>query len=188
LVHHHCPEPFDLLLWGVGANSGHQLSAAWACVSYDRRLRQADLQVGAVSGATQPFAELLPFVQALECYEEHREQQPQVPIRVLAITDSEVIARGGSGKEPRDRKGCLWANLQWFEARGYQFAWQHVGEDSTHWQQWAKWLAQTYQTFTDSFLFELVRSLQIPAETPWAKLHLPTDTWIVTSSDESNAG
>lgn len=58
-------EPYDLLLLGDGSGNTHQQPAGWACISYDRPLKQAVVHAGGLTAGTTNLVELMPFVHAL---------------------------------------------------------------------------------------------------------------------------
>jgi ribonuclease HI len=132
---------FDLLLVGDGAGSVYAEPAGWACAAYDRKGR-AVLHAGAISGGTNNFAELAPFIHALWWHHQDHGQAPAAPVRVAIVSDSEVTVRCGSGQYARRANGCLWAAVAWFEQNGYRLVWHHVRRDSNAWNTWAGGVAE----------------------------------------------
>jgi ribonuclease HI len=133
---------FDLLLVGDGAGSVYTHPAGWACGAYDRRKQQAVLHAGAVSGGTNNFAELAPFIHALGFHHQDHGQAPAAPVHVAIVRDSEGTVRCGNGQYARRANGCLWAAVAWFEQHGYRLAWHHVRRDSNPWNTWADGIAE----------------------------------------------
>jgi ribonuclease HI len=134
---------FDLLLVGDGSGTVYDRPAGWACVAYDRHRRQAVVHAGSVTGGTNNFAELAPYVQAL--WHHHQGHGPALaaPVRVQIVRDSELTVRCGSGRYARRANGCLWAAVAWFERNGYRLAWRHVPRNSNTWSAWMDALAGT---------------------------------------------
>lgn len=128
---------FDLLLVGDGSGTIYQQPGGWACTAYDRRSRRAWLHTGAVSGATNNFAELLPYVHAL--WYAHQELLPvgPGPIQVQIVSDSELTVRCGNGCYQRRANACLWAAITWFEQNGYRLRWRHVPRNTNPWNRLA---------------------------------------------------
>jgi ribonuclease HI len=127
----------DLLLVGDGSGSVYNQPAGWACTAYDRRKRRAVLHAGAVSGGTNNFAELAPYVQGLWWHHQDHGQAPATPVKVVLVSDSEVTVRCGNRVYSRNCNLCLWAGIDWFEEHSYQLSWHHVRRNSNPWSAWA---------------------------------------------------
>jgi ribonuclease HI len=127
---------FDLLLLGDGSGTVYDEPAGWACAAYDRVKAQVTLHAGAVSCGTNNFAELAPYVQALWHHHQDHGQDPPASVRVIIVSDSELTVRCGNRRYTRKANGCLWAAVEWFEARGYRLAWRHLRRNSTGWHAW----------------------------------------------------
>jgi ribonuclease HI len=127
---------FDLLLVGDGSGTVYDRPAGWACVAYDRRRRQAVIHAGSVTGGTNNFAELAPYIQALWHHDQEHGPAIVTPVRVQVVSDSELTVRCGAGRYARRANGCLWAAVEWFERHGYRLAWRHVRRNSNAWSAW----------------------------------------------------
>lgn len=142
----HLPE-CDLLLVGDGSGSVYNLPAGWACTAYDVRKRQGVLHVGAVSGGTNNFAELAPYVQALWYHHQDHGQRPDSPVEVVIVSDSELTVRCGNRQYSRNCNLCLWAGIDWFEENGYELTWRHVRRNTNAWNAWADSVAGRLRFF-----------------------------------------
>jgi ribonuclease HI len=125
--------PSDLLLIGDGSGTTYAQPGGWACVAYDRQTGKVRLHAGALSGATNNFAELAPYVQALWHHHQEHGQDPATPVRVQIVSDSELTVRCGQGQYARRANACLWAAIGWFEDNGYVLGWRHVPRNSNVW-------------------------------------------------------
>jgi len=128
--------PCDLLLVADGSGSRYNTPAAWACVAYDRRKWQAVVHAGTVTGATNNYAELFPFVHALWQHHQDHDQKPMTPVHVHIVSDSEVTVCCGNGAYSRNANGSLWASVKWFEEAGYRLFWTHVRRNSNPINAW----------------------------------------------------
>jgi ribonuclease HI len=131
----------DLLLVGDGSGSVYNQPAGWACAAYDSRKRRAVLHAGAVSGGTNNYAELAPYLQALWHHHQDHGQAPVTPVKTVIVSDSEVTVRCGNRLYSRNANLCLWAAIDWFEQQGYQLTWRHVRRNSNPWHAWADTIA-----------------------------------------------
>jgi ribonuclease HI len=148
----------DLLLVGDGSGSVYSLPAGWACTAYDRRKRRAVLHAGAVSGGTNNFAELAPYLQALWYHHQEHGQKPNTPVRVVIVSDSELTVRCGNRQYGRNCNLCLWAGIDWFEQNGYRLTWRHVRRNTNAWNAWADAVAGQLR----SFMSRMPPSLPVP--------------------------
>jgi ribonuclease HI len=153
---------FDLLLVGDGSGTVYHQPAGWACVSYDRTLREAYVHTGAVSCGTNNFAELAPFVQALWYHHQAIHPLTSDPLRVTIISDSEVTVRCGNRQYARNANGSLWAAIAWFEEHGFDLNWRHIPRNSNAWAAWVDFVAKTGRCTME----ELLQLLPAPPPSP----------------------
>jgi ribonuclease HI len=142
----------DLLVVGDGSGTVYHQPAGWACVAYDRRKCQVTAHAGAVTGATNNFAELAPYVQALWHHHQDHGQAPPTPVEVAIVSDSEVTVRCGARQYGRHANGCLWAAVEWFERHGYRLSWTHVRRNSNEWNAWADRVAGSMRLLVEGRL------------------------------------
>lgn len=134
-------EDFDLMLVGDGAGSFVSTPCGWSVTLYERATGRVWEHHGGAGGGTNNYAELEPFVFALFAYRHvlwayhtgrYGNEGGAVvgPPRVLVVSDSEVTVRCGNGQYTRRANAPLWASIEWFESKGYEFRWVHVPRNS----------------------------------------------------------
>jgi ribonuclease HI len=128
-------DAFDLLLVGDGSGTVYAEPAGWSCLAYDRIGGSVVLHAGAVTGGTNNFAELAPYVHALWFH--HQEHPLGGPFRAHVVSDSELTVRCGNRQYARRANGALWAAVEWFERNGYRLRWHHLGRATSPWNRLA---------------------------------------------------
>lgn len=133
-------KPFDLMLVGDGAGSFAHTPCGWFVTAYERASGSVWEHHGGASGGTNNYAELEPFVFSLWAYRHvlwayHTGKLPgQGPLsaapRVFCVSDSEWAVKCGNGDYQRKMNLPLWASIEWFEEKGWQFQWAHVPRNS----------------------------------------------------------
>lgn len=125
---------FDLLLIGDGSGLLATHPAGWACLAYEPETEDVRIHAGAVTGGTNNFAELFPYVQALYQHQQaHARIKRFTPYTVIILSDSEVTVRCGSRQYARRANCFLWAAIDWFEQNNYSLRWLHVRRNSNTW-------------------------------------------------------
>lgn len=129
------PEAWDVLVVGDGSGTGWNAACGWAAVLVDRELRLRKDLHGGMNAGTSYLAELFPYVQALSWYVEgpgrarlldRLAADPAARVRVHVVTDSEIVARQGSGKASRRKGRPYWAMLEALEEAGLETHWHWV--------------------------------------------------------------
>lgn len=133
---------WDVLIVGDGSGSGWDSACGWACVLVDRATRGRRLFYGAMNAGSVNFAETMPYLQALNWYDQHGGGKARLKeqgfLRVHIITDSQVIARWGTealnGALPR-KHIVMWAGLKEFRRLGYciDFHWANRSTSLLNW-------------------------------------------------------
>lgn len=135
---------FSLLLVGDGSGSVYSEPAGWCCTAYDAVRHRAYVHAGAVTGGTNNFAELMPYLQALYFHHTQeakdcakgRVKEPGVHT-VCVLSDSELTVRCGQRRYSREANGFLWEAIAWFERNGYCLTWHHIRRSSIEWNAFA---------------------------------------------------
>jgi ribonuclease HI len=154
LAHSLGAHTFDLALVGDGAGSHVDTPCGWAVTLYERAPRKMWSHHGGAGGGTNNYAELEPFVFALWAYRHvlwayhtgrfGQQNNPVIaPPKVLIVSDSEVTVKCGRGQYTRRANLPLWASVEWFEQKGYEFEWVHVPRNSNPFNEWADRTAKT---------------------------------------------
>jgi hypothetical protein len=151
---------YDLLLLVDGVDADYREPTDWVSLAYDPAMQQVIFHAGSVSGAIRDFGRVFPIVHAIEWHRENHRQRPQLPVRVLVLTDRE-----GAGDT------ALGAALLWCIAHGYEVIWQHVPAKSNPWNEWTAWMASQYGNYMSSWFVDVVNALELGIwtdEAPWA--------------------
>lgn len=125
---------FDLLLVADGSGSFWGTPCGWFCTAYEKDTGAVFGHAGGALGGTNNYAELQPFVYALQHYHSLREKngagKKDDRVCVSLVSDSEITVRCGNGEYERRANAPLWASIAWFEKNGYALAWKHVPRNS----------------------------------------------------------
>lgn len=118
---------WDVLLVGDGSGNGWDQPCGWAGILIDNELRLRRMDYGAMNPGSINFAEVMPYVQALNWLDNNggrRRLKDRGVIRVHVLTDSAVVARWGTIaadlNQPLPRKHILlWAGMRELARCGY---------------------------------------------------------------------
>ena len=119
---------WDLLLVGDGSGNKWHAANGWCCVLLDRLARGRRLHYGAMDAGSINLAEGMPYLQALNWYDNNGGKQrlrDQGTLNVHVITDSQVIAGWGTAAAtlgvalPRNN-AVIWAGMRELGRLGYR--------------------------------------------------------------------
>ena len=130
---------WDLVLVGDGSGSKWTSPCGWSVVLADRRTRQFHHFHGAASPASVNFAEAIPYLHALTWFDSQfgkTRLREQMGLRVVVITDSQVIARWGAqatnvAVPVPDKQRMIWASVRELARAGYQFQFRWAARDTS---------------------------------------------------------
>lgn len=125
----------DVVVMGDGSGSTAELPCGWFYTLFDRRSRWLTEEWGGVSGGTNNYAELSPYLHAMWVYHTRTfgngELRLKPNVSVAIVSDSEITVRCGNRQYERRANAGLWAQIEWYEAHGYRMYWHHVTRNST---------------------------------------------------------
>lgn len=132
---------FQLMLVGDGSGTYFNLPCGWACASYFRPTGSIKRHFGGATGGTNNYAELAPFLHVLWVFHAAREKKygnkNKPPVKILAVSDSEITVKCGNREYMRWANRALWFQLDWYVANGYHVVWKHVPRNSNPINVWA---------------------------------------------------
>lgn len=132
------PEDWDVVVVGDGSGTGYNAACGWAGVLIDRHLKLRKGLHGGMNSGTSYLAELLPYLQALAWYAEgpgravlsdKMRRDPHARVVVHVVTDSEIVARQGSGRASRRKGRFYWAMIEALEQEGFVIHWHWKGRN-----------------------------------------------------------
>jgi ribonuclease HI len=128
---------YDLLLVGDGSGTVAHRPCGSACVAYYKDLDTAKYFSSAFSHGSNNFAELVPYVHALQYDYNQRQFNATMRFksvksypRVEIVTDSELTCKQGNKEYARNANTALWAAVDYFALIGYKIHWNWVARNS----------------------------------------------------------
>jgi ribonuclease HI len=124
-------DKWDILIVGDGSGSTWTREAGWAAVTIDRKTMSRRVTTGALNVGTVNIAEIMAYVQALEClvaeHEERRRDGEMKLYRVHILTDSDYCRQLGNRPNRVIKKNAsLWSIFDVFALHGYRLHWHHI--------------------------------------------------------------
>lgn len=137
------PDQWDLLMFGDGSGQGWKDAGGFCCFIVDGRRGRRTHVIGGRNRTTVNRMELSAYTESLSLhlYEVLGGTVMDPPYRTWIFTDSEYTANVGSGKYARKANPDLWAIVDWYRQRGYDFNWRWVVRNSTPFHELADRLA-----------------------------------------------
>ena len=122
---------WDLILIGDGSGNMWDAPVGWSCILIDRNTDKKEKFVGGSSKGTIGMAELMPYVVALNWYNETCRQDSSEH-DVYIFTDSKSTADCGNKVSNRKKNCTMWQMIDWFESQGYCIQWIHINRNTCY--------------------------------------------------------
>jgi len=132
-------ENWDILIVGDGSGNRHDSPCGWSSILIERNTQNRRVFGGNANAGSITFAEAMPYVQALQWYDQLRGQdilKTTSHMLVHIVTDSQVVAITGNdardlGKRPARTRLYLTSYLQELARARYKLHWHWARRESS---------------------------------------------------------
>lgn len=117
------PLLYDFIVIADGSGTRLSTPCGWGGMIFHISKLEKEEFYGGFSGGTNNFAELMPFVFAMSKIE-----ALNAKAKILFISDSEIVIKGGTGEYHKNANGVLWAAIT---STSCSINWLHIPRNST---------------------------------------------------------